>query len=321
MQLEKFGTTISYNWLLAIYAIVPALIFVWWIDVTFFQKSLLPYMGVETLLLPAYLLVFELPHIIASLLTFADKDYLNFYHKHLIIGLPLIVIITGILFYQNPILTFFIYICATIYHALRQQTGIASMLAKIKSKIFYIWNTTLILAAIVTWTLVSAPKYFSSLELRWYSDSVFFLILLSIVLGLIYAYKAKTIIGRRYIIATTLMMVSAYFFILVGYIFFAFFVIRFVHDLTAFTFYIVHDTNRNSLTIKNNFYVLFRRLKLPLVIVVPLVSISLALALRLGVSKVSFAMAVLILLGFIHYYVESIMWKRDSLHRQQIKFN
>jgi len=99
------------------------------------------------------------------------------------------------------------------------------------------------------------------------------------------------------------------------------FVIRFVHDVTAFTFYVVHDQNRNASTLHNYFYALLAKFKIPLLIGVPLLSILLALLVRAGVSGVATATAIIVLISVTHYYVEAIMWKRGAPHRQQISFS
>jgi len=83
---------ISWRWLLAVYLIVPVLLLVVIIDRIWFSESLLPYMGLSSLLLPLYLLLFELPHIIASLLGFADREYRQQYARPLYLGLPAVLL-------------------------------------------------------------------------------------------------------------------------------------------------------------------------------------------------------------------------------------
>ena len=116
------------------------------------------------------------------------------------------------------------------------------------------------------------------------------------------------------------MGVTAYFFLQVEYVFFAFFSLRFVHDVTAFTFYIVHDSNRNATSFQNSFYALFKKSRLPFLILVPVVSIGLALLLRIYVGDTITAIAIFATLGFIHYLVEGVIWKRHSIHREHISF-
>lgn len=313
--------TISWRWLLALHLIVPILLSVWFIDSTFFNSSLLPYMGMGTLLLPLYLLVFELPHIVGSFLTFIDGEYVRFYRTHLFFGVPLLLLSVGVLLYLNQTAAFLFYIIATMYHVLRQQTGIASMLAKQKNFLFSLWTGSMIVATSTMLMLASVPGLFTFLEIKSFSLLVLLAMGVSIFAGVLFARTSKTSIGRYYILATTLMVGAAYFFTLVSYVFFALFVIRFVHDITAFSFYVVHDQNRNARTLHNYFYTLLAKIKIPILIGVPLASIVIALILRIGISGTAVATAVTVLFGFAHYYIESVMWKRDSPHRKQISFS
>ncbi len=321
MTEEIITKSITPKWLLLIHSIVLVLIAIFLIDVSFFYSSLLPYMGMDTLLLPVYLLIFELPHIIASLLTFADKSYVKFYKNHLLFGLLPVLFIVSLLFYLNPVLTFLIYIIATMYHVIRQQTGIASILTKVKGIWFHLWTSSLIVATSTTLTLLAMPYLFNKVEVRQLSLVALFSVVFSLLTAAVYAWQAKTKIGRLFILATSVLLIVSYFFTLVGYIFFAFFLYRFVHDITAFTFYVVHDHNRNVASVKNSFYGLFKKIRLPFLLAVPLSSILIALLIRIGISETSIALAAIVLLGFAHYYVEAIMWRRDSPHRQQIIFS
>jgi hypothetical protein len=320
MQFSTLGRTLSFNWLLGIYSIIPLLIFIWVVDVSFFDSSLLPYMGMGSLLLPLYLLIFELPHIIASLLTFADRDYLSFYKRHLIIGLPIVIGLVGVFFYFSPVYAFLLYIIATMYHVIRQQTGVASMFARVKGVWFQVWSWSMVIATAIVFALVAATDLFTYPVVVWLSVLVFVLVLVSVISGVVYSFKTDSVLGKRYIWATTLMMVVAYFFVRVDYLFFAIFTVRFVHDITAFAFYIVHDVSRNQYKYKNIFYSVLSKVRLPLIILIPVASIFIAFLFRVGIDTTDSAILVVILLGFTHYYVESIMWKRESPHRQQISF-
>jgi len=321
MTAEMVAKSITPTWLFSIHSIALLLLLIFFVDVAFFYSALLPYMGTDTLLLPIYVFIFELPHIIASLLTFADRSYVQFYKKHFLFGVPLLLLIVGILYYLNPQLTFLLYIITTIYHMTRQQTGIASIIAKTKGWWFNFWTASLIIATAVVLTLVLMPFLFTTTQAWWLSLTALFFVVLSLVAATVYVCQAKNNIGRLFIIATSIVFLTSYFFILVGYIFFAFFTLRFVHDITAFTFYVVHDHNRNMIAMKNSFYAMFRKIRLPFLVIVPLVSVVIALLIRIGVKESSIAVATMVLLGFTHYYVEAVMWKRGSPHRQQISFS
>jgi len=110
----------------------------------------------------------------------------------------------------------------------------------------------------------------------------------------------------------------SYLFILTGYIFLAFFAVRFIHDLSAFAFYATHDQNRNSTQRKNYIYKLLEIVPLPVLILTPLVAVGFAYLARVTTDGLTIGYVVLVLLGMSHYYLESIMWKRDTPHRKHI---
>jgi hypothetical protein len=119
---------IDSRWLLRIYTIGLLLVVIVVADQVFFEKALLPYMGLTSLFLPLYLLFFELPHIIASFLGFADREYVQRYKSSLLVVLPLLLLFVGFLMYLNFMATVVLYLCATMYHVIKQQTGIALIL-------------------------------------------------------------------------------------------------------------------------------------------------------------------------------------------------
>jgi len=57
---------------------------------------------------------------------------------------------------------------------------------------------------------------------------------------------------------------------------------------------------------------------MPIYGLVVVISIVVAFLIRLTTAHTTYVFLVIITLGLIHYYLESIMWKRQSLHRQQI---
>jgi hypothetical protein len=108
-------------------------------------------------------------------------------------------------------------------------------------------------------------------------------------------HTTKTV-AKKYIALITLMVLTSYVFILFGYVFLAFFLIRFVHDVTAFYFYIIHEMNRNSQSIKNVLYRHLPLLPISLVIIVPVLAITIGLTARSVLVNQQILFAILILL-------------------------
>jgi hypothetical protein len=98
----------------------------------------------------------------------------------------------------------------------------------------------------------------------------------------------------------------------------AIFIIRFIHDCSAFLFYITHDVNRNKVTRHNYIFRLLRANGYVLLFVTPALAIMLGLLLRTSITNQNAIYLLIIYLGVTHYYLESHMWKRESPHRQHI---
>lgn len=322
MENNQLVYHIDSQWLLRIYAIGLLLIGIVVADQLFFNEALLPYMGLTSLFLPLYLLFFELPHIIASFLGFADKEYIKQYKHSLLFVLPVLLGTVGFLMYLNFMATVILYLCATMYHVIKQQTGIALILGAKKDIGHRVWSALGLGIVTILYVYLALQETFSLQVTQPVAQAIDVVLVGSMVVFLAVGFwmtrhTTKTM-ARKYIALTTLMLFTSYAFVLFGYVFFAFFLIRFVHDVTAFYFYIIHEMNRNSQSVKNVLYRHLPLLPISLVVFVPLTAIAIGLATRSVLVDQQTLFAVIILLGFAHYYLESIMWKRSMPHRKQI---
>lgn len=284
----------------------------------FNDQGLLPYFGPLSLSLPLYLLFFEMPHIIASFVGFIDKEYVAHYRKHLILGVPFMLACFLGLLWIDFTTAVAVYLMVTMYHVMRQQTGISMFFGVPKNKWFHIWSWSLIASIAVMYVGVMLPKFVEDFEASYISSFIMATFLLAIIGGIALMFKSERI-GVWYILLTLAMVATSYLVLWFGYFFLAVFVGRFVHDVTAFLFYITHEMNRNVGQIENALYSMVPLLPRSLIVVVPLVAISLGLLLREGVSNTQMLFTIIMSLAFIHYYLESVMWKRDSLHRHYVK--
>ena len=125
-------------------------------------------------------------------------------------------------------------------------------------------------------------------------------------------------IGRHYSIANMLLVLSSFVFYQLGYIFFVVLIVRVVHDLTAFIFYIIHDHNRNKESPKQVLYRLLKPLKVPVIILSPIIALLIAAALTLNISHIGFYPFLIV--GYMHYFLESRIWKNGTPHRENIIF-
>jgi hypothetical protein len=304
------------SWILSTFLIVPLLVGIFVFDVWFQDQAWQKYFSLATLFLPLYLLIFELPHIIASVIGFFDREYLQSYRKTLFLWLPLIFMGLGFLIWYNFILAVLVYLVATMYHVIRQQTGIALMFTVPKGVWHAVWSWSLVIGGSLLF--IEYARNFYSLAFGWpeYLIEVFFGI--SILAGFVLMRFVKVWSGIMYICMTSAMVLASYFFMAFAYPFLAVFVVRFVHDVTAFLFYITHEMNRNEDSIHNYLYQYLPLVPISLIVLVPLLAVFIGLVLRESVPDATTLFTIVIFLSFAHYVLESVMWKRDAPHRQHI---
>jgi hypothetical protein len=305
--------------ILGVFLVVPLCFFLGLYDYYFGGRALLPYMGLTSLLLPLYLLFFELPHIISSYVGFFDREYLGFYRRHLLLWLPIMLIGFAFLIAWQLSVAIVLYLVATMYHVMRQQTGIALLFGVPKARLFHAWSWLTIVITTMMYLTLGVPELVGPILTQWaYQVSVVFLAILGL-LSLFLAHRSKSASARFYIGMTWLMLVASYSLLVLGYLFLAIIMIRVIHDVTAFLFYITHEINRNQTTVQNWLYRLVPGIPKALYVVVPALGVGVGLALRESVTSAEAIFIVSMFLALVHYYLESIMWKRDSLHRKYVR--
>jgi uncharacterized membrane protein len=122
-------------------------------------------------------------------------------------------------------------------------------------------------------------------------------------------------------------MVGSVIMFLAGYPLFAILIPRFLHDLTAFTFYVSHDRNRAIAGKRNVLYRPFPRGKIWWLLTLPFIAVGLSAALERGADEVvngildaalgvridrPVSLGVVGFLALLHYAFESFTWKRSS---------
>ncbi len=314
-------------------------------------------------------IIFNFPHIVSSVITLADREYIEYYRTKLIRGLLLIVGGLFLVLYLAPmvlptsqanlLLGLYILFHAgyTMWHVLSQQYGIGMMLMrKPPDRLYQLWRAFSMLAATVMY-LVTFYRVNLEGQLIMGWD---LLLLAKLVSGLF--VLAATLIGiavikpfdsdsmkvfNRYNLA---ILPVVFVMLLLDYSLFVIMIPRFIHDITAFIIYSVHDQNRNLVT-KNN--VVYRALSfIPLApwLLCPVLAISVAAMMECGATWFDATMgfnvvmpekcmfdvtpsasnglpdsmklwaAILFSVSLFHYYIESFVWKRESIHRHSVRF-
>ncbi len=272
---------------------------------------------------------FGIPHIVASLITLADQEYIDHYNKRLFI--PIIIISLGMCIVPlvfGKTIALFIYAIYTMYHVLAQQFGLALTFIKQKpNHLFLLWKWFSVIAA--------TGLYYVAYEKHYLQDKVLFSVPLGDVINgimailiLIATSIAWKIYHRTqlrmmqvesiYFWSNVVMVITAYFCAINNYIFLLIAIPRIIHDVTAYIIYSVHDQNRNKDKPVNYFYKLLSFTKIPPLALCPIISIVMAYAIlniNPWVGFVSFY-----LLALFHYHFEAFMWKKGSPHREHIRF-
>lgn len=312
--------------LLGFYGIMPALLLIAAADSFVFGHALRDIFPKQPETYLWWVIVFNLPHIMASFVTYADREYLSAYKRSLSIGLLIAAGLTiGLQVFMGPLAFFVVTAAYTMYHVLMQQYGISLMLLKRRpDAVFQAWKWLTIAGSSMIYIEVYFPVLRDMLSLPVTLDVIgTWMIVLSAPLGgwfLWTAWKSDaTRTAKLYFLGTYAMLYISALFYHWGYLFFMFLIPRFVHDATAFTVYAVHDHNRNLTTHHNWIYRVLKPLHLsPVLTCLP---IGIAIAWVLTVNQNNLIAAFFIsTFAFLHYYMEGHMWRREAPHRKNLSF-
>lgn len=310
--------TIPKKLFLYVYLILPVLLFVALADMFYFDYWLRPYMGIEAILLPLFIFIFNLPHIIASLISFFDTEYVSYYKTHLFFYLPLLLIATALLLFVNFELGLAFFLISDVWHGIKQKTGIALILGARPGLLHHIWTFLPFATTAIVYMYFIVPTVFPDALEALISPTILAGMIAFFFVMLLKIWKSVPEV-RLYIFLVSLLFFISYFFVLAGYIFLGILAFRFVHDVSAFAFYINHDQNRNKDGQKNIIYRALSSVPVPTLILTPLLAFVFAYITRTATNGIAIGYTIVILICMCHYYLESVMWKRGSLHRQQIK--
>lgn len=293
--------------------------------------------------------VLTVPHIVASLVTFADREYLSHHKKNLtkavVYGLllafaaPFIVGFVMTIFFDIPAQTFEEFIATgsistlvimafyTMYHNLMQQYGLSLMMLRQGPTFdFQMWRWFTILPAGLAYIMLmlsDAP------DIRQIWDVLVAIIGTGLFIATVFGFRfIRTIlknpdhtqIGLWYFVANMASLYICFGLIVSGYGFMAMLVPRLTHDFTAFWIYMVHDENRNAERARNPVYMLPKKLGIhPWMLCAPIAILISSFLMGVAENLLLVTMFVTAL-NYIHYYIEGYMWKRGQPHRQHVPF-
>lgn len=328
---EQLIHVIDCRWLLALYAVIPLSVLLVITDAWLFEGRLV-YQHIPTQPedWPFWTVIFGLPHIIASLITMADREYLTHYRRTLL--WPLLVfagIATAGHIGPQPLsynLLFLFLAFYTIYHVLAQQLGLTlMMLGTPPSRTYRLWKWLSIVAALAIYINVYGERFLGDIwlaNLSLYDALTYTAALISaalVVLAIRLTPTSRHRIGVWYLWGNVALILSTLLLQEIGYSLFVILIPRVIHDVTAYIVYITHDRNRNKHEPVNSIYRLTSFTRLSPVILLPLMSIGVAYVMT---SYLQYALISILMLtvSFLHYYFEGFIWRGANPHRRYVNF-
>jgi len=328
---------ISTRFLLGIYSILPICLLAMVVDYLFWGGSLLRTLSTSPAQIFAFQLLFGTPHIIASsVILVTNSDYWRAYRVRLALLTLFIMVFFGV---GSLFISYEVFVAVvgtvTILHVIKQQVGIGKGLCRLSGRVYDVWGWTLI----VTGSLLYYPLYtgnnFAPVTANLVHGALCALSAIAITLTLACHRRIKSVTGRLYLWANTLMILQSVLFYALGYPFLSVLGPRLIHDITAFTFYVAHDVNRHGTKPQNLLYRLASKLGLNIYWVCPVMAVLLTYLIGRFADPVVQFLVVQVLgyslpygagflifgyLGLLHYYTEAFTWRHGSPYRRYVAF-
>lgn len=328
---------VSFRLLLGLYGIIPVCIILQLFDSWFWQDYLRNILPNNPFHFVLFQVMFGTPHIIASnILLVSNADYFKHYQRHIIV---MTVAIAIVYFLGNKLLPYSVlYVIVatwTVYHVLKQQYGVARGICQLPDKVFNLLLFLSVLTGVAIYIGIFLRHNLEAEHLLWIKNTAAFGSLILVAAGLIFKDKVSTAFGKWFYWSNILLVVSSFYLFVQQFYFLAILVPRFVHDATAYIFYVTHDYNKHHRTPQNFIYRFAAQCNLHIFLVLPLISFLLAFALQAYGDEVIAVISRYLLgmefykvitLGFLgylalmHYYMEAFTWQKDSPYRKFISF-
>lgn len=326
-------SVVSLRSLRRVYAIIPVAVLVVGIDVVILGGVLRDSLESTP---QGYLflsLIFGTPHIVASnVILFTNRDYFVHYRITLLkisAAIGLFFLVFGL---WLPYEIMFGLIAAwTVTHVVKQQLGIGNIVAHSSGAAYRLWGISGIGAGVCFYLAIFLQNLLTDSTVSLLTALAALLASITAACSVLLWSQCETSEGRRWIVANGATMVGSALMFLAGYPFFAVLIPRFVHDITAFAFYVTHDRNR---AVAGQPSWLSRRagsVNRGWIVALPIAAIALSAALEHGADSlvngaldVAFgvrvdrpvSLGVVGFLALLHYAFESFTWKGSSPYRQ-----
>jgi hypothetical protein len=223
----------------------------------------------------------------------------------------------------------------TVFHVLKQQYGIARGICQLPEYAFKLLLWLSVATGVVIYVGIFMRKSIEIEQIFWIKWVAIYGCILLIAAGIYCQRYAQTSFGRYFYWSNIFLVLSSCYLFVQEYYFMAILVPRFVHDATAYIFYVTHDYNKHRRNPQNFLYRISARANVHIFIVLPVLSFALAFILQgYGDAAVNFitryilgvefyktiTLGFLGYLGLMHYYMEGLTWQKGSPYRQYIAF-
>ena len=334
---NKEKLAVSFRLILGLYAIIPICLLLQALDRLVWNDFLLTNLPSSPYHFVLFQILFGTPHIVASnILLASNLDYFNHYRRHIIL---MTIAIAVAYFVGSQFLPYrFLYSCVacwTVLHVLKQQYGIARGVCQLPTAPY----TFLLAVSVITGVAIYLGIFIrSSLSLEqsyWIKNIAGYGCLLLFLAGFFFQDKVKSRFGLWFYWSNILLVLTSFYLYYQRQYFMAILVPRFVHDATAYVFYVAHDYNKHNAEPQNFIYRAAKRCNIHIFVVLPVISFALAFVLQAygddaaawvtrQLFDVEFSQMITIgVLGYLalmHYYMESLTWQKDSPYRKFIAF-
>jgi hypothetical protein len=310
---------VRFDRLLLPYAIVPlSLIFVA-IDALALRGRLAAALPQHPDRLAFFTLFFNFPHIVASHIILLDREYLKTYWRRIAGAALVIVTLTLLLRVAGPAWSAPAILLVTAFHILSQQVGLTGAQLRTKDWSFPAWKWLTIVLGVGSFQLALSNPAGGPAERLAGLAATLVLAVPWVLIALRLSGRSATASGKRYLWANQALIAVGIGVSFAGYPLFGLLMPRVVHDLTAFYVYGVHDTNRNAGRPPNALYAASSRLGLPPWLVGPVVAVVFAFWAE-HLSGPNLSLHLVYWMSAFHYYLEGVVWRGGSIHRQSAPF-
>ena len=328
---------VSFRLLLGFYIIIPLCLLLQCFDSWFWGDYLRLNLPSSPYHFVLFQILFGTPHIVASNIVLASNaDYFKHFRRNIIV---MTIAIAFAYFLGNMLLPYRLLYsfvaCWTVLHVLKQQYGIAKGVCQLPDWLFWLLLSLSVASGVAIYLGIFLRGSLTVEQAFWIKNIASIGCLLLFVTGFVYQSNVKNRFGLLFYWSNIFLVLTSFYLYSQQQYFMAILVPRFVHDATAYVFYVTHDYNKHHQNPQNFIYRAAKRCNIHIFLVLPVISFALAFLLQAygdnfinwltrNLFDVEFYKVITLgLLGYLalmHYYMESLTWQKDSPYRKFISF-